>query len=270
MVLAHTFSTWYWTFDKTNLPFFTLTTAVVQTTRYDYLFFWNIYRLCTKCWWMFVLVVFRYHLGTVALGSMIITIGQIVCYVIRTLMNNRYTRVFNLCCNISEIVQRLLQFLNKNTFIMVAIHGNPFCQSMRDAFNLLMRNIASVYVTSRITSLQFAIFNITIASGMGGLTYLFLPKDDPHPEMLMYPVMISVVASFIVSATFFGVYQMAIDTLFLCFCKYITFILIKTHYESYLTLCVNFLSHSSGRLWTKWWNWTTAILHVRIVNESTS
>lgn len=33
MVLAHTFSTWYWTFNKENLPFFTLTTAVIRTTR---------------------------------------------------------------------------------------------------------------------------------------------------------------------------------------------------------------------------------------------
>lgn len=38
MVLAHTFSAWYWTFDKTNIPFFTVTTAVVNTTKYIYIF----------------------------------------------------------------------------------------------------------------------------------------------------------------------------------------------------------------------------------------
>lgn len=102
---------------------------------------------------------------------------------------------------------------------MVAIHGNPFCQSMRDAFNLLMRNIASVYVTNQVTNMQFAIFNIAIATGMGGLTYLFLPKDDMPAQFIMYPIFISVIGSSIVAATFFGVYSMAIDTLFLCFCK---------------------------------------------------
>lgn len=136
---------------------------------------------------------------------------------IRSLMNNRYMRVLRLCCDISDIIERFLQFLNKNTFIMVAIHGNPFCQSMRDAFNLLMRNIASVYVTNKVTAFQFAIFNIAIASGMGGLTYLFLP--DTQSQLIGYPIMISIVGSFMVSATFFGVYSMAIDTLFLCFCK---------------------------------------------------
>lgn len=134
-------------------------------------------------------------------------------------MNNRYMKVFNLCCNISDMLERFLQFLNRNTFIMVAIHGNPFCRSMRDAFNLLMRNIASVYVTNQVTALQFFIFNIAIASGMGGLTYLFLPKHDMQSQLIMYPILVSVIGSSIVAATFFGVYSMAIDTLFLCFCK---------------------------------------------------
>lgn len=132
-------------------------------------------------------------------------------------MNNRYGRLMRLCCDISDVIERFLQFLNKNTFIMVAIHGNGFCQSMRDAFNLLMRNIASVYVTNKVTALQFGIFNIAIAMGMGGLTYSFLPNTQS--DLIMYPILVSVVGSSIVAATFFGVYSMAIDTLFLCFCK---------------------------------------------------
>lgn len=163
---------------------------------------------------------YRFHLGTVALGSILILIGQIICHIIRSIMKNRYLRVFNLCCNIANYIERFLKFLNKNTYIMVAIHGNPFCKSMRDAFNLLMRNIVNVYVTNRVTTLQFAIFNIAIASGMGGLTYLFLPKHELQSDLIVYPILVSVVGSSIVAATFFGVYSMAIDTLFLCFCKF--------------------------------------------------
>lgn len=141
-------------------------------------------------------------------------------------MNNRYTRVFSLCCNISEMVERLLKFLNKNTFIMVAIHGNPFCKSMRDAFNLLMRNITSVIVTNQITKLPFAIFNMLIAAGMGGITYALLPKPEPNFDrenelfVLTVPIVISILGSLIVGNTLFGVYTMAVDTMFLCFCKW--------------------------------------------------
>lgn len=179
---------------------------------------------------------YSYHLGTVALGSMIILIGQIICNFIRALMNNRYMRVFNLCCNITDLIERFLQFLNKNTYIMVAIHGNPFCQSMRDAFNLLMRNIASVYVTSRVTTLQFGMLNLAISSAMAGLTYWFLPKDNMQSELMIYPILTAFIGSSIVAATFFGVYSMAIDTLFLCFCKYKHITLIKLRIKSGITL----------------------------------
>jgi len=189
MVLAHIFSTWYWTFDKKNLPIFPLTAAVVRTT--------------------------RYHLGTVALGSVVILIGQTICYFIKSVMHNRLMRVLNLWCHITEKIERFLQFLNRNTFIMVAIHGNPFCKSMRDAFNLVMRNIASVYVTNKVTSIQFAFFNIAIAAGMGGLTFVFLP--DTQSNLIMYPILAACIGSSIVASTFFGVYTMAIDTMLLCF-----------------------------------------------------
>lgn len=135
-------------------------------------------------------------------------------------MNNRFLRIFNFCCNISDIVERLLKFLNTNTYIMVAIHGNPFCQSMRDSFNLLMRNLASVYVTNRVTRLQFTVLTIAIAAGMGGLTYWFLPKKDT--ELMIFAILMSVIGSALVAETIFGVYSMAIDTLFLCFCKYLS------------------------------------------------
>lgn len=143
-------------------------------------------------------------------------------------MNNRYGRLFRLCCNISEIVERFLKFLNRNTFIMVAIHGNPFCQSMRDAFNLLMRNIASVYVTNKVTALQFGVFILAITLGMGGLTYAFIPEHELRSELAMYPIYASMFGSFLVASTFFGVYAMAIDTLFLCFCKCMLILVINS------------------------------------------
>lgn len=149
---------------------------------------------------------------------------------------------------------------------------------MRDAFNLLMRNIASVYVTSRVTSLQFFVFNVAISSAMGGLTYLFLPQHDMQSNLMIYPILISVIGSFMVATTFFGVYSMAIDTLFLCFCKCITLnmMMIMT-IKSWNTIRLNdffcyifFFFHFSGRLRTKWWNRGETILHVTAIDESTS
>ncbi|XP_037040637.1 choline transporter-like 2 [Bradysia coprophila] len=190
MVLAHTYSTWYWTLDKTKLPFFTLTAAIRSTT--------------------------RYHLGSIAVGSMILAIGQVFCKFIKTLVDNPC----NLCCRINGIAQRLLRFFNNNSFIMVAIHGDPFCKSMRDAFNLLMRS--DVFITSRITKLLFTIFNLFVAVGTGVLTYMLLPEhgsNQLNDDSIMYyvTIAISVYGSFIVGSRFSGVYITAVDTLFLCY-----------------------------------------------------
>lgn len=236
-------------------------------------------------------------MGTVALGSFIIFVAKLVCYAIKAMMNNRFARVLRLCCDISDVIERFIQFLNKNTYIMVAIHGNPFCQSMRDAFNLLMRNIASVsyllslnfrpncwlndsyvcvqvYVTNKVTALQFGIFNIAIASGMGGLTYLFLPVADTEAQskLIIYPILVSVIGSSIVAATFFGVYSMAIDTLFLCFCK-CNMQSFKLMYPNELQLIFWMLLlffNFSGGLRAQRRNWRATILHVTAINESST
>lgn len=146
-----------------------------------------------------------------------------ICYLIRVITNNRYGRLFRLCCDITGFVERLLKFFSKNSFIMCAIHGQPFCKSVRAAFNLLMRNIVSVYVVNRVTTFQFALLSLTVAVGMGSLTYQCLPKENVDSQVLVIPVLVSAFGSLLVATQFFGVYSMAIDTLFLCFCKWIFF-----------------------------------------------
>jgi len=38
-------------------------------------------------------------------------------------------------------LEKFLKFLNKNAYIMIAVHGKNFCTSAKNAFFLLMRNI---------------------------------------------------------------------------------------------------------------------------------
>lgn len=131
MVLAMTFATWYWSFRKSNVPFFTLTLGLYRTV--------------------------RYHLGTLAFGSLIITI----CRIIRLLLEyldqklKKYDNVVTrsiLCCMkcFFWCLEKFLKFLNKNAYIMCAIHGKNFCGSAKDAFNLLMRNFLRVIALDKV------------------------------------------------------------------------------------------------------------------------
>lgn len=105
MVLAGTFATWYWTFDKTKRPFFSLTRAIYRTI--------------------------RFHLGTLAFGSFIITVCRIIRivleYVDRKLKkwDNEFSRAVMCCCRFFFwLLETFLKFLNRNAYIMVSSNVN--------------------------------------------------------------------------------------------------------------------------------------------------
>lgn len=202
MVLAATFGTWYWTFHKSDVPFFTLTGAFYRTI--------------------------RYHLGTLAFGSLIIAI----CRMIRCILeyvdhklkkyDNAVTRAI-LCCLrcFFWCLEKFLKFINKNAYIMCAIHGGNFCSSAKDAFNLLMRNFLRVIALDKVTEFLFFLSKVLIAVGMGAVTYMFVTSQNQEGQLHynLVPVLLVGLGAYLIATVFFGVYSMAVDTLFLCFCK---------------------------------------------------
>ncbi|XP_055716939.1 choline transporter-like 2 isoform X2 [Phlebotomus papatasi] len=200
MVLASAFSTWYWTFHKSDVPFFNVTISMGRTI--------------------------RYHLGTLAFGSLIITICRIIRCILEYIdhklkkFDNEVTRGILCCCKcFFWCLEKFLKFLNRNAYIMCAIHGKNFCSSARDAFNLLMRNFLRVIALDKVTDFLFFMAKVLIAAGMGVATHYFI--KSPHSNMdLNYsfvPVIIVAIGSYLIASVFFSVYSMAVDTLFLCF-----------------------------------------------------
>ncbi|PNF41327.1 hypothetical protein B7P43_G17041 [Cryptotermes secundus] len=206
MILASTFATWYWTFNKSNVPFFTI---LISTAR-----------------------IFRYHLGTAAFGSLILA----VCRVIRVILEylNRKLKKYDnsfvravLCCLrcFFWCLEKFIKFISKNAYIMCAIYGKNFCRSARDAFNLLMRNVVRVFVLDKVTDFLLLLGKLAITAGICALSFHVFTheleyKDYVNIPSLNYsivPVVIIGVGTFFIATVFFGVYSMAVDTLFLCF-----------------------------------------------------
>jgi choline transporter-like protein 2/4/5 len=203
MILASVFATWYWTFRKSNLPFF----AVLDAT-------------CR---------VLRYHIGTLAFGSLIITICRLIRimleYVDQKLKkyDNEITRAILCCCKcFFWCLEKFLKFINRNAYIMCAIHGKNFCASAKDAFLLLMRNIVRVFVLDKVTDFLFFLGKLVITMGVGALSYLFFATDltgidNSGLNYNVVPVIVIMIITYIIASVFFSVYSMAVDTLFLCF-----------------------------------------------------
>ncbi|XP_066258139.1 choline transporter-like 2 isoform X2 [Euwallacea similis] len=204
MVLAQVFAQWYWTIRKSELPFFALTAALYRTI--------------------------RYHLGTLAFGSLIIAICRMirVCleYVDHKLKkyDNAFTKAI-LCCLkcFFWCLEKFIKFINKNAYIMCAIHGKNFCASAKDAFMLLMRNIIRVFVLDKVTDFLFFLSKVLVTAGIGAVAYVFFATDmvpfmDNSKLNFGYvPVVAVMIVTYLIATLFFNVYSMAVDTLFLCF-----------------------------------------------------
>lgn len=200
MVLAVTFATWYWTFKKRDVPFFTLSKAIFQTV--------------------------FYHLGTLAFGSLILAICRMIRLVLEYLerklkkMDNAFSRAIFCCLKcFFWLLETFLRFLSKNAYIMCAIHGKNFCTSARDAFQLTMRNFLRVVTLDKVTDFLFFISKLLLTGAAGTGTYFFLVNNaDMIPlHYVAVPVTIVSICAFLITSVFFSVYSMAVDTLFLCF-----------------------------------------------------
>ncbi|KAJ8960452.1 hypothetical protein NQ318_013736, partial [Aromia moschata] len=203
MVLASVFAQWYWTFRKSTLPFFAVTGALCRTV--------------------------RYHLGTLAFGSLIIAICRMIRVCLEYLdhklkkYDNELTKCI-LCCLkcFFWCLEKFLKFINRNAYIMCAVHGKNFCASAKDAFTLLMRNIVRVFVLDKVTDFLFFLSKLLVTLGVGAVSYVIFatdltPYDNSGLNYGMVPVVIIMICTYLISAVFFSVYSMAVDTLFLCF-----------------------------------------------------
>lgn len=118
-------------------------------------------------------------------------------------------------------LEKFLKFINKNAYIMCAIHGKNFCLSAKDAFSLLMRNILRVFVLDKVTDFLFFLSKILVTIGASAICYTIIVYTSKDQFTYYFvPVIFVAVGSYLVTTVFFGVCTMAVDTLFLCYCEF--------------------------------------------------
>ncbi|XP_072177014.1 choline transporter-like protein 2 [Diadema setosum] len=209
MTLAGAFASYYWAFTKPqDIPAFPL----------------------LKSFWRSI----RYHLGTIAFGSLIIAIIQMIRvmleYIEQKLKGNAENEVVKFiikclkCC--FWCLEKIMKFLNKNAYIMCAIYGKNFCTSAKNAFFLLLRNILRVAVVNKLTDLVLLMGKLLTVGLVGVAAFFyftnqisFLSNLVTVPDVTYYwvPIIVMVIGTYAIAVSFFGVYDMAVDTLFLCF-----------------------------------------------------
>ncbi|XP_052224433.1 choline transporter-like protein 2 isoform X2 [Dreissena polymorpha] len=206
MALAGAFASYYWAFEKPrDIPTFPLLYSV------------------GRC--------FRYHLGSLAFGSLIVAIIQIIRVFLEYLDHKlkgsenpvaKFVLKCLKCC--FWCLEKFIRFLNKNAYIMVAVHGKNFCSSAKSAFMLILRNVVRVMVVDKVTDFLLLIGKLLVVGGVAIASYFFfdgrisfLKTYQPSLNFYVVPVVLVTIGSYVIASCFFSVYSMAVDTLFLCF-----------------------------------------------------
>ncbi|XP_059196901.1 choline transporter-like protein 5-B isoform X2 [Centropristis striata] len=173
----------------------------------------------------------RYHTGSLAFGSLILAVVQLIRIVLEYLdhklkgSQNACAR-FMICCLkcCFWCLEHFIKFINRNAYIMIAIYGKNFCTSSKDAFFLLMRNVIRVAVLDKVTDFLLFLGKLLISGSVGVLAFFFFTRKIPViqeevPSLNYYwvPLLTVIFGSYMIAHGFFNVYAMCVDTLFLCF-----------------------------------------------------
>ncbi|CEG35148.1 choline transporter-like protein [Plasmopara halstedii] len=181
----------------------------------------------------------RYHFGSIAFGSLILTwvqILRIICAYMDENLNrlkqiNKVWKVVRMCLQVLLwCFENCLKFLNKNTFILIAMTGQSFGPAMKDSFLLLQTHAARIATVSILTRFLMLIGKVFVTT-FSMLSMFLLIRYPPHevPRFLvgdlanltnpLLPMLLVGLLSYTTSCFFFDVYGTGIESILLCFCK---------------------------------------------------
>ncbi|XP_008325032.1 choline transporter-like protein 1 isoform X2 [Cynoglossus semilaevis] len=197
MTVAGAVVTYYFTRDKNRLPVTPIFSSILR--------------------------LMRYHLGTVAKGSFIITVVKIPRLILMHIHNqlrgkeNACARcLLKACICCLWCLEKCLNYLNQNAYAATAINSTGFCSSARDAFVILVENALRVATINAIGDFVLFLGKILIVTSTAFAGVLLLNYQRDYAEWLL-PLVIVCLFSFLVAHCFLSVFEIVVDVLFLCF-----------------------------------------------------
>ena len=170
--------------------------------------------------------IIRFHLGTVAFGSLIIAIIQMIRAVLTYIQkktrnrNNSFVRCV-LCCVqcCLKCVQKCVDYVSRNALIFSSITGDNFCVSACAAFGLIMSNIlraAAMSVVGTFIIFFGKLFISIIITTAAGFTIRYYFDEDEVFSIVM-PLVAIFIVSYVVASLLLHTFRVSLETMFLCF-----------------------------------------------------
>lgn len=180
-------------------------------------------------------IVFRFHMGSVAFGALLVAIVQFIRYVAAYLdqrsksvtKRNVFMRAIMCCVHCCLLcLTWCVKFISRNAFIMSALYAHGFCESARLAFMTITNNLAQVALVTFLGDLilRFGQILITLISAFSCWVWL-----DSHREYgfggsmelntFWFPTLLSGALGWFIANEALSIYDITVDTLLLSFCQ---------------------------------------------------
>ncbi|KAL1464872.1 hypothetical protein WDU94_004480, partial [Cyamophila willieti] len=159
-----------------------------------------------------VRTLWMYHLGSVALGSLLITLFKIP----RLVLSFVQTRLKRINHSVSEYcVCSFIRYMNHNAYTVIAIQGIDFCPGAKRAWTVLASNPLNLAAVNSVGDFILFLAKCIVTAVTGSVAILFL-SADPSLELYAAPLLVICVFAFFIAHCVISLYEIVIDTLFLC------------------------------------------------------
>lgn len=166
----------------------------------------------------------RYHMGTLAFGSLILAIIQFIRAILAKIQkevkkaDSKIANCLLCCCQCCLwCFEQCIKFLNKNAYIQTAMFGTPFCTSAREAFFLILRNIGRIGAVSYVSGAVLIIGKLFISSVTTGLSYYLMVELIGEELVHVWgPTVLVFLIAYFISDMFLDVFEMGISTILQC------------------------------------------------------
>mmetsp|Transcript_20759 Transcript_20759/g.18917 ORF Transcript_20759/g.18917 Transcript_20759/m.18917 type:complete len:666 (+) Transcript_20759:237-2234(+) len=175
--------------------------------------------------WAFKTMSF-YHIGSFALGSLIIgiikTIRAVLTYIAYHAKKSKNKILEYFVCVIQCLlycVEKFMKFINKNAYIQTAIYGYSFCKSARVAFFLILRNIIRIAAVNIVADFVLLLGKLFIPGLTVFICYLVMAYSISSDDIngIIAPLVFVGLLSYFIALMFSEVFSMTIETILNCY-----------------------------------------------------
>merc|ERR1712072_961188 len=176
----------------------------------------------------------RYHLGSVALGSLIIALVQFARIVLEYI-NKNTKNLQKKSCIIRALMccvrccmwcfEKCVKYITRSAYIIIATQGKSFCSATFTVFHILLNHTTTVGIATVVSSFVILLGKLVITAGCSIIAYLWISSSAEFQkgganevQSTVLPIFFVAVLAYGVGAVFLGVYDMGIETIIISFC----------------------------------------------------